>query len=426
MRRVLLIAYHFPPFFGSSGLQRTLRFAQYLPSYGWEPFVLTVSESALWPRDRSSMAEVPPGCTVIRVPTLDAQRHLSLFGYYPPRFLSPDRWATWSVLGPWIAAKACRANNINAIWSTYPIATAHRVGALTAQRTGLPWIADFRDPMIDDDFPSSPTQRRAFERVEAQVMANADRLVFVTPSAAAKYQRKYPQVPPSKFAVIENGYDESAFEGLPPSPSRSPRPLVFLHSGIVYPHERDPTALFNAVALLRDRGLAQPGDFVVRFRAAGHDDLLRSLADQFNVGAWIEIANPLGYKAALQEMTGVDALLLMQGRVCNEQIPAKLYEYLRAGRPIVGLADPSGDTGRKLRAVGVRHVAALEDKEAIAIVLNAALNDLRARTASVVAPEIVARYSRRELTRELAGVMDEIAGTAATFERRSGSPAVAR
>jgi glycosyltransferase involved in cell wall biosynthesis len=409
MRRILLIAYHFPPLFGSSGIQRTLRFAQYLPSYGWEPHVLTVTRNALFASDPSTLADIPSDCHVVRVPCLDAQRHLSLFGYYPPWVAVPDRWSSWAILGPAVASRVCRERQIDAIWSTYPIATAHLIGAATARRTGLPWIADFRDPMIDDDFPSSPSQRRSFIRIEAEAVKNADRLVFVTRSASRKYQEKYPHAPASRFVTIENGYDESVFASLSlaDSQTRSARP-VLLHSGIVYPHERDPAALFDAIAQLRDRGLIRPGDFVVRFRAAVHDDLLQQLARTRNVSEWIEIASPLPYRAALEEMLSVDALLLMQGRVCNEQIPAKLYEYLRAGRPIIGLADPDGDTGAKLLDLGVRHVAPLEDAEAVAATLLAALDGLRNNAVPVVPPDVVARYSRRELAHALANTLNDV------------------
>jgi hypothetical protein len=263
--------------------------------------------------------------------------------------------------------------------------------------------------MIDADFPAIPSQRRSFERIEATAMSNAARVVFVTQSACAKYRRKYPDVPRSRFAVIENGYDESVFETISAgSTQKRSGPLVLLHSGVVYPHERNPTSLFDAIALLRDRGLTKPGDFVVRFRAAGVEPLLEELAQQRKISDWIEIASPIGYRAALEEMVRADALILMQGSVCNEQIPAKLYEYLRAGPPIIGLADPEGDTGAKLRETGVQFVVALEDPEGIAAVLDDALHAIRTATARAVPKHVVALSSRRHLTQSLADTLNEV------------------
>lgn len=409
MRRILLIAYHFPPLLGSSGIQRTLRFVQYLPSFGWEPTVLTVHPRAYPETDAESLKEIPVNCDVVRVPCVDAARHLSVLGFYPQQLTVPDRWASWSLLGPRVAGRICRKRGIDVIWSTYPMATAHKIAAEVKRRTGLPWVADIRDPMIDEGFPSMPLQRRAFERIEADVMEEADRVVFVTPSARAKYAKKYPDAPSERLELVENGFDESTFtsvSGAPPSIQG--RPLVLLHSGIVYPLERDPTALFRALSMLKEAKEIRKGDFVLRFRAPVVVDLLRALAAEHRVEDWIEIGDQVNYRAALQEMLESDALVILQGRICNEQIPAKMYEYLRAGRPVLGLTDPEGDTGRRLASLGVPHVAALEDADAIAHALLALLRSLQCGTAAPVPTEVVSQYSRRHLTGSLAGILDAV------------------
>jgi len=77
----------------------------------------------------------------------------------------------------------------------------------------------------------------------------------------------------------------------------------------------------------------------------------------------------VGYREALSEMLRADALLLMQASNCNAQIPAKLYEYMRAGRPLLCLADPIGDTARTVRAAGIETLAPLDDARAISHLL---------------------------------------------------------
>ena len=129
--------------------------------------------------------------------------------------------------------------------------------------------------------------------------------------------------------------------------------------------ERDPAALFEALGRLSASGRIGPGDFVLRFRASVHDRLLRELAAAHRVEAFVDIQPGIPYREALQEMLDADALVIMQGANCNEQIPAKLYEYLRAGRPILGLADPAGDTGRMLASLGYPHLTKLESADAI-------------------------------------------------------------
>jgi hypothetical protein len=408
VRPVLLVAFHFPPLAGSSGLQRTLRFAQYLPEFGWQPVVLSVRPSAYEKSDKRSLAQIPADCEVIRTPCLDAGRHLSINGHYPGFAAMPDRWASWQLWGVRAGLRACRERGIRAVWSTYPIATAHLIGAAIAKRTGLPWIADFRDPMAQEGYPADPRRWRAFKRIEEAAVSRAARLVFVSPSALQMYRARYPQTPPGRFALIENGFDESSFNDIPEQRlSENDGPPLLLHSGIVYPSERDPGALFEALGRLARSGAIRPGDFVLRFRASVHEDLLRELAARQDVEAFIDIQPAIPYRDALREMTSADALVVMQGANCNEQIPAKVYEYLRAGRPILALADPAGDTGETLARLGYPFVTKLESADAIERNLPAFLRALRAGTLPVAGRPLVDRYSRRELTRQFAALLDE-------------------
>ncbi len=117
------------------------------------------------------------------------------------------------------------------------------------------------------------------------------------------------------------------------------------------------------------QGRLRPGGLVVRFRAAGHDEMLRALARRHGVEALVELLPPIPYRAALDEMLRADGLLVLQASNCNEQIPAKLYEYLRAGRPIVALTDPAGDTAGVVRDAGLDTIARLDSADDIAALL---------------------------------------------------------
>jgi hypothetical protein len=164
-----------------------------------------------------------------------------------------------------------------------------------------------------------------------------------------------------------------------------------------------------AIAQMADAGDVRPGELVVRFRAAGHDDLLGALAQQYGIEPFIELVPPIPYRAALQEMLRADALLVLQAANCNEQIPAKLYEYLRAGRPIVTLTDPAGDTAGVVRAAGLGAIARLDDVADIVALLRPFVASVRAGQATLPSPEYVAACSRRGRTRELAALLDAAA-----------------
>ena len=414
MKRVLMIAYHFPPLAGSSGIQRTLRFAQHLPAFGWEPAVLTADPRAYERTSHDLDADVPVGMRVERAFALDTARQLSIAGRYPGFLARPDRWMTWKYAAVRAGMRLIRDWRPDVIWSTYPIATAHVIGSALHRRSGLPWIADFRDPMAQEGYPADPRVWRSFKRIEEDALAQARFSVFTTPGAARVYRERYPTCA-ARVEVIENGYDEESFAGLDDSDALrkplNPGAITLLHSGIVYPSERDPTQFFEALSRLVESGQLHRDALKVRFRASANDAMLAELARRHRVESMIELLPPIPYRAALEEMLRADALLVLQASNCNEQIPAKLYEYLRTGRPILALTDPRGDTAGVMREAGIDSMAPLDRADAIADRLLRFLSDLRAGTAAKPAAACVGRASRRERTRALADLLDRSRGT---------------
>lgn len=369
MKRILMIAYHFPPLAGSSGIQRTLRFVQHLPKFGWEPIVLSAHPRAYERTSDDLLHEIPEGTVVSRAFALDTARHLSLKGRYIAAMARPDRWMTWKFAGIREGMHLIEKYRPDVIWSTYPIATAHVIGAELHRRSGLPWVADFRDPMAQDDYPPDPLTHNQFIEIEKTAIEQASVSLFTTPGAARIYSQRYPESA-HKIDVLENGYDEQSFQQAETSICGEQEPLnpgafTFLHSGIIYPKERDPTQLLQALAKLRHSNPEVAGKLKIRFRASVHDAFLQQMAKANNVEAFIETLPPVGYSAALSEMLRADGLLLMQASNCNDQIPAKIYEYLRAGKPILGLADHDGDTANLLRSVGCAPIANLASVDEI-------------------------------------------------------------
>ena len=412
MKRALMVAFHFPPLAVSSGIQRTLRFVQHLPELGWEPIVLSAHPRAYERTGGDLLDDIPKGVVVERAFALDTARHLSIAGSYPRFLARPDRWLTWRFGAVRAGLGLIRKHRPDVIWSTYPIATAHAIGDALQRASGLPWIADFRDPMAQDGYPEDPRVWQSFRRIEERAITHARFSVFVTPGAARMYRQRYPAMV-DRIQVIENGFDEESFAGLPGN-GRSREPLnpgaiTIVHSGVVYPSERDPTQLFAALGRMVREGTLRPGELKLRFRAAVHDALLRALAARNGVEALIELVPPVPYRPALEEMVRADGLLLLQAANCNEQVPAKLYEYLRAGRPIVALTDPSGDTATVLREAGIDTIARLDSSEEIARLLSRFTVDIRERRAPVADPGYVARASRRGRARSLAALLDRSA-----------------
>lgn len=414
VKRVLMIAFHFPPQAGSSGVQRTLKFSQYLPRFGWEPTVLTAH-----PRAYPRISEQGPDqaqsrtCEVHRAFAFDASRHLSIKGRYLQWTALPDRWASWWLGAVPAGLRLLREQKFDAIWSTYPIATAHRIALSLHRRTGVPWIADFRDPMTEPGFPPDPRMHRAYARIERATLDHCARAVLTTPGSRRAYLRNFPGLDSRRVEVIENGYDEEDFAAVGAAGLRDKgRPFVLLHSGIVYSSERDPRHLFEALAELRRTGMIAPGSFLLVLRASANEDALQGLIDRIGIADLVALRPPLPYHDALAEMLAADGLLLLQASNCNNQIPAKLYEYLRAQRPILALTDLAGDTASALRKVRADAIAPLDDRQAIVSALLGFMQRVRSGDMSPVPLDVVQANSRLGRTRELAALLDDVAGGA--------------
>lgn len=402
-----MIAYHFPPLAGSSGVQRTLRFVQHLPDFGWEPAVLTVRSYAYGRSSADLTADVPARLLVKRAFAFDTARHISVARRYPAFLARPDRWMTWQFDGARVGMRLIREWRPDVIWSTYPIATAHLLGGTLHRRSGVPWIADFRDPMAQEGYPPDPRIWQDFKRIEETAVREARFSIFTTPGAARVYRERYPRSD-ERIAVIENGFDEDSFVGIADGDSvrepLNPGSVTLLHSGIVYPSERDPSQLLAALHQLVASGRVRRDQLRIRFRAADHEAMLARLAKENDVDGMIEILPPIPYRAALEEMARADGLLVLQAANCNEQIPAKLYEYLRAGRPVVALTDPCGDTAGVVRAAGLDTIAPLDSARDIAALLDQFVH--QCDLFSIASLEYVARASRRARTRALAGFLE--------------------
>jgi glycosyltransferase involved in cell wall biosynthesis len=413
VKKVLLIAYHFPPIRHSSGIQRTLKFARYLRDHGWQPLVLTVHPRAYPLTGDDLLGDIPEGVPVRRAFALDTARHLALRGRYPGFMAIPDRYASWLIGGIWSGMSMIRQYRPEAIWSTYPIATAHRIGWWLRRLSGLPWVADFRDMMIEADYPSDPRTRRAFEKIERMTVTDCDRAVFTTPGTLRLYAERYPQLPERRWALIPNGYDEENFadaEQLAAGGAALGKPgqRVLVHAGILYPEERDPRPFFEALSRLKHSGDIDHERLKIVLRATGHDAHYAPMLAAANIGDIVELAPPVSYREALAEMLRADGLLLFQASNCNNQIPAKLYEYLRAQRPILALTDPKGDTAAALRETGTGEIVRLDRAEDIAAGLRRFVGALEAGKAALPSAERVRSYDRAAAAAKLAQLLEDV------------------
>lgn len=419
-RTALLVAFHFPPFKGSSGLERTLGFCRGLATAGWRSVVLSASPVAYPSVSDERIGDIPPTTTVRRAFARDTSRHLTVAGRYPRWAALPDRWVSWLLGAVPAGWRIVRRERPSVIWSTYPIATAHLIGHRLARLTGLPWVADFRDPMVErdprtgQDYPADARVRRAYLRVESLAAEHATALVFCTHGAARIFRQRHPAVAADRISVIPNGFDEGAFATAPTAAHAAvaqPRRLHMLHSGVLYPGpDRDPTHFMQGLRRLIDDEPTWRERLRVTLRATGHDERYRPVIESLGLGGVVELAPPIPYRDALAEMMAADVLLVFQGYTSNPAVPAKLYEYFRAMRPILALADAGGDTAALMRDEQVGRVLPIDDADAIGSGLARFLADMAAGQVAVMSAERAQAFERGVRARDLTRLFERIVG----------------
>lgn len=361
---------------------------------------------------------VPEGCSVHRAFALDASRHLALAGRYPGFLAQPDRWASWWPAAVASGLRLIKRHQVKAIWSTYPVMTAHCIAHTLSRLTGLPWIADFRDPVSTSVEPGNPWSFASQHRWERRVLGNAAKVVLTTPGALRDYARAYPEADAQgRLALVENGYEEAAFAHLPEPAPKPGRPLVFVHSGMLYADGRNPVPFFEALARLARAGSLSPADIRVVLRASGSESVYAREIQRLDLGRFVALEPQVPNRDALEEQARADALLLFQGTRFNQQIPAKMYEYVRIGRPILALVDSRGDTAEVLRGMGGARIMPMDDANAIAAQLPGFIQDLREGREPRIPAGVVANHARSEGAAKLAAMLDQLASDSPPLSR---------
>lgn len=396
--KILMVSFHFPPIVGSSGYLRVLKYAKYLPDFDWTPLILTVKSSAYDDfSDRNlDLLSVLRAGKVYRSFCLNASKNLSFGGKYPSLFSFPDKWSSWILTGYLHGLSVCRTNNPDVIWCTYPIVSAMQIGLLLHKTTGIPLVADFRDPMWEEETWSDTPKQRYLKRLESKVLEAAKQVHFTSPGTLLKYSNRYKRAHDQKFSLIYNGFDEDDFCNLISTQVKAEK-TTFLHSGILSRYERDPTSFFLAIKRLAEEKILDPNIHQFVFRGSGHDYL--SEIQRLGISSLISFKPSISYKEALAEQNAADVLMVFQASTCNWQTPAKLFEYMRLNKPTLIFADSKGDTCLVADKAGLdkSFFANLDDAKQIEKVIVNSLKTLNDKKQTMYFPNLN-QFNRKECT----------------------------
>jgi glycosyltransferase involved in cell wall biosynthesis len=421
VKNLLFVAFQFPPFNAGSGVHRAARFSCYLPEHGWSPYVVTAHTRAYERITPGTERLLPSSVQTKRVFALDTPRHLAIRGRYPRILSLPDRWVSWALAAVPVGVRLIYSRKIEVILVTFPLATTVLIGLILQWLTGKPLVVDFRDSMTEDGYPRDPVVRKVSVWIEKSAINRGARFIFTTPSTRLMYLKRYPQLRFDDCIVIPNGFDEDDFSGITvkaETPIDDQHSLRLVHSGIIYPDDRDPSAFFKAVQRLKKTNAISSKTVRIDLRASGSESAYRAVLEELGIEDIVRLTPAVSHRDALLDIATADGLLLFQAASCDHQIPAKVYEYLRIAKPILALTSFAGDTAALLNETGGATVTDLADEKAIAGALSGFLDALRKRTHPVPDQERVQTYTRRHATRQLANVLDSVLNSAAADAER--------
>lgn len=344
---VLIFAYHYPPE-NAIGGARPFRFSKYLSRMGYTCRVFTAADQT--GRDDSNTEYVPDPFVAHPGRGLGWHVERAIRKVFLPRELG-TRWS-------YLAFRAARAY-IRAhpgvrvtIFSTFPPLGPHLAAYQLARAEGIPWIADFRDPLPEERTAKGINfQRRVYRWLERAIARRADALIANTDAAMVRWREKFPNLN-GKVQLIWNGFDPE--ERIQPLPVLSPDCKILSHVGELY-GGRNATPILESLARLIEAGRLSAGS--VRVRLIGSADA-RALPNQKFLGraqaeGWLDlVAEQIPQREALQIARSSDGLLLLQPQ-STTQVPGKLFEYLQIGRPILAFIQPNSPAERLLERSGV-------------------------------------------------------------------------
>ena len=376
-------------------MYRMLGLVRYLPKYGWQPIVVAPPRVPWEPEDVSLLAQVPAETPVERVPFASG-----FFGKVA-RYFAPE--SHWLLRASTACERMIREHRPNAILTTSPPACVHLLGRRLQKRHELPWLADFRDPWVTNQSIARWTLSLRFERwLEARVMKSANVLIANTPLNQRGWAEAYPGEA-HKIVTITNGYDPERFtRPIAPTPTREH--LTILHAGELY-GGRDPRPLLDALAQLKGERMPVHVDFLGRKTEQVVD--LPTEIQRRGLADCVFMYEQVPYAAAIEQMMRADILLLVHAPEYRVGVPAKLYEYLGAGRPILALAELDSDIAWVLRESGVLHrIAPPRDVAGIKQALVELTGDVRAGRSALPNGDALMQFTRERMAQRFADCLD--------------------
>jgi glycosyltransferase involved in cell wall biosynthesis len=427
MKNVLVITYYWPPA-GGPGVQRVLKFVKYLKAFNWRPYILTVKNGAFPALDESLLSEIPADIEVYKTfnpePVVLYKKLTGKGdnGFVPTFVLNPDTRDTYrDKIAKWLRAnlfipdakrywlryavkkglQVIKQQHINLIFTSSPPHTVQLIGRKLAQKSGLPWVADFRDPWTDA-FWQNDMKRRFFnaydKNLEKKVLRGADRIITVSADLVILFKDKISR----EYHIIPNGFDQTDFFGIKKKVNDT---FTIVYIGNL--SKNQPIRSLLAALAKLDKAVLNEMAFI--FYGNAHPSIHDQIR-QHRLQHFIVFKPYIPHREMVQKIVNAELLLLVIPKVKKNSgiLTGKLFEYLAAGNVILGIGPEDGDAAKILAQTGCGRMFDY-DAELTGFLQQQYHRWLKREQQQVNQREIQ-KYSRKNQCKQLVRIFEQVAG----------------
>jgi len=378
MKRFLFITYYFPPA-GGPAVQRIIRIIQYMANMGWQCVVLTVKNGEYTNLDPQLQKEIPSNTKVISTDIFEPYRFYRRFigkkdtdkiplavlashsnaswkekiaNIIRANLFIPDARIGWYFYGIKAGIQAVQKYPaIKLILSSGPPHTVHLIAKTIAKKSGLPFVADFRDPWLNIDYYHGikrfPVTLAIDRNLEKKILSRANIITTVSPGCKNLLTDHHRNLDLSRIHIVYNGFDPAVYPQLMPEISKDK--FITTYVGNV-PFSRYTPAFYEAIAKLKNENKISPTQFEVHFYGNIDKSVLSELK-KFGIEEFLHIYNFIPHQQTILNICKSNLLLLIINNTHTNRaiVTGKLFEYLGSRHPILCIGPVDGDAAAILK-----------------------------------------------------------------------------
>ncbi|MBK5208998.1 MAG: glycosyltransferase family 4 protein [Flavobacteriaceae bacterium] len=423
MKKALIITYYWPPA-GGSGVQRWLKFVKYFRDFDIEPVVYTVENPNYPILDESLFKDIPNDIEILKQPIWEPNSLFAFFGkkktesagflnpnptffgkilqYIRANYFIPDARKFWVKPSFKYLNKYLKLNKIDVVVTTGPPHSLHLIGLNLKKELNIKWIADFRDPWTEIDYLQQlPLTKKAIEKhrfLEKEVLKNADAVLVVGKTMNEKYSKFN-----SNVVTVTNGFDGEISETAVELDSK----FTVTHIGLMNA-DRNPKILWRVLSEIIAKNKEFANDFELKLIGKADASVIEDIS-KHQLSSNIQVIDYVTHDKVIEFQKKSQVLLLIVNKVPSAKgiITGKIFEYLMAKRPVLGIAPLNGDVAEIIMETNSGVVIDFSDE----IGLKKAILKLYAKFKLgnlTVESKNIAQFQRRELTRKVSEIINMI------------------